>query len=112
MEKSPASPIDIIKCEEALTIPGLLFERAVRDPNRTGFVEFQGGRWTVEDGALTPTLKVRRQVIAARFKSEVDELFQEMAVRKKNAGGAPLGVGGIEHQNRSKRTRQNLSGQK
>lgn len=68
--------------------------------------------WAVEDGALTPTLKVRRHEIAARYKSEIDELFQEMELQKKSAGGSPLGVGGVERQNRSKPTKRNLSGQK
>ena len=46
MERLGVGPIDIIGCEEARTIPGLLFERAARDCDRVGFTEFREGRWT------------------------------------------------------------------
>jgi len=44
--------------------------------------------WTVQDGTLTPTLKVRRHVIAARYQSEIDELFEDIAKQKRD-GSTP-----------------------
>jgi len=35
--------------------------------------------WTIADGAITPTLKVRRHVIAARYTSEIDALYKQLA---------------------------------
>ncbi|MBB5122812.1 AMP-dependent synthetase [Streptomyces eurocidicus] len=37
--------------------------------------------FTVADGSLTPTLKVRRAVIAERYASEIDALYQHHSVR-------------------------------
>lgn len=34
--------------------------------------------WTVEDGALTPTLKIRRSVIEDRYGSRIDALYKEL----------------------------------
>ena len=34
-----------------------------------------GTHWTADSGELTPTLKPRRQVIAARYEQEIDELY-------------------------------------
>jgi long-chain acyl-CoA synthetase len=31
--------------------------------------------WTVENGLLTPTLKLRRQSVLSRFDAEVDRLY-------------------------------------
>ena len=33
--------------------------------------------WTVDSGELTPSLKIRRKVIAARYKDVIDRLFAE-----------------------------------
>ena len=35
--------------------------------------------WTIEDGSLTPTLKVKRRVIGARYKTEIDRLYGRIA---------------------------------
>ena len=35
--------------------------------------------WTVENGLLTPTLKMKRAQLAARYKNELDTLFRELA---------------------------------
>ncbi len=35
--------------------------------------------WTVENGLLTPTLKMKRAQLAARYKNELDALFRELA---------------------------------
>jgi long-chain acyl-CoA synthetase len=34
------------------------------------------GEWTVADGLLTPTLKLRRHRILSRFAREIDRLYE------------------------------------
>lgn len=46
VKESPADQVDIIGYEDARTLPGLLFERARRDPSRVGFSEARRARWT------------------------------------------------------------------
>jgi len=38
--------------------------------------------WTVEEGLLTPTLKIKRPKIMARFKQEINALYQGHGVQK------------------------------
>ena len=38
--------------------------------------------WTIEDGSLTPTLKVKRRVIEARYKQQVDLLYSRIAQQR------------------------------
>ncbi len=38
--------------------------------------------WTIEDGSLTPTLKVKRRVIEARFKEQIDALYDRIAQQR------------------------------
>lgn len=38
-------------------------------------VEFMSSEWTTASGELTPTLKLRRSVIAAKFSSQIERLF-------------------------------------
>lgn len=45
MERVQFDLIDVIRSEEALTIPGLLLERAARDGESAGFTEFADGVW-------------------------------------------------------------------
>ncbi len=35
--------------------------------------------WTVADGILTPTLKVKRQVVGDRFSAEIDALYAKLS---------------------------------
>ncbi|WP_212524593.1 long-chain fatty acid--CoA ligase [Actibacterium sp. MT2.3-13A] len=42
--------------------------------------------WTVGDGTLTPTLKIRRQEIEARHRPEIDALYERLAARRNGAG--------------------------
>jgi long-chain acyl-CoA synthetase len=41
--------------------------------------------WTIEDGSLTPTLKVKRRVIEARFKQQIDRLYGRIAQQRQPA---------------------------
>jgi len=41
--------------------------------------------WTIEDGSLTPTLKVKRRVIEARFKEQIDSLYGSVAEQRRSA---------------------------
>ncbi len=41
--------------------------------------------WTVADGSLTPTLKVKRRVIEARFKEQIDSLYRRIAEQRQSA---------------------------
>jgi long-chain acyl-CoA synthetase len=41
--------------------------------------------WTIEDGSLTPTLKVKRRVIEGRFKKQIDALYSRIAERRQSA---------------------------
>ena len=38
--------------------------------------------WTVEDGSLTPTLKIKRQVVADRYRTEIEVLYAQQASRR------------------------------
>jgi long-chain acyl-CoA synthetase len=40
--------------------------------------------WTSEDGSLTPTLKVKRRVIEARFKEQIDALYSCIAQQRQS----------------------------
>jgi long-chain acyl-CoA synthetase len=41
--------------------------------------------WTVGDGSLTPTLKVKRRVIEERFKKQIDALYSRIAQQRQSA---------------------------
>jgi len=41
--------------------------------------------WTIEDGSLTPTLKVKRRVIEARFEKQIDALYGRLARQRQSA---------------------------
>jgi long-chain acyl-CoA synthetase len=41
--------------------------------------------WTIEDGSLTPTLKVKRRVIEARFERQIDHLYSGIAQQRQSA---------------------------
>jgi long-chain acyl-CoA synthetase len=61
-----------------------LYENIVAEVNR-GLARFEtikkillvSEEFTANDGALTPTLKLRRKVIAERYQKEIDELYRE-----------------------------------
>ena len=38
--------------------------------------------WTIDDGSLTPTLKVKRRVIEARFRTQIDFLYNRLAQQR------------------------------
>jgi long-chain acyl-CoA synthetase len=38
--------------------------------------------WTIEDGSLTPTLKIKRRVIEERFKKQIDALYSRIAQQR------------------------------
>ncbi len=39
-------------------------------------ISLSGEPWTVEDGALTPTLKIKRPVLKTRFNSEIEAMYE------------------------------------
>jgi long-chain acyl-CoA synthetase len=40
--------------------------------------------WTIDDGSLTPTLKVKRRVIEERFKQQIDFLYRRVALQRQS----------------------------
>ena len=40
------------------------------------FLELLEKEWTIEDGELTPTLKVKRKVILSRYEALVDSMYK------------------------------------
>lgn len=42
--------------------------------------------WTIEDGSLTPTLKVKRRAIEARFEKPIDRLYSGIAQQRQSGG--------------------------
>jgi long-chain acyl-CoA synthetase len=37
--------------------------------------------FTIEDGSLTPTLKIKKNVVAERYRKEIEALYEESNVR-------------------------------
>ena len=69
---------------EMITKPEVLekFKREVEKANH-GLAQYETVKkfklipnmWTVESGELTPTLKVKRKIITANYKKEIDSMF-------------------------------------
>lgn len=47
--------------------------------------------WTIGDGSLTPTLKVKRRVIEARFREQIDSLYSRIAQRRQSVASRHRG---------------------
>ena len=45
-------------------------------------VAISDSEWTVEDGLLTPTLKIKRPKVMARYKTQIDALYEGHGVHK------------------------------
>ena len=47
--------------------------------------------WTIGDGSLTPSLKVKRRVIEARFREQIDSLYSRIAQRRQSVASRHRG---------------------
>ena len=47
--------------------------------------------WTIGDGSLTPTLKVKRRVIEARFREQIDSLYGRIAQQRQSVAARHRG---------------------
>jgi long-chain acyl-CoA synthetase len=47
--------------------------------------------WTIGDGSLTPTLKVKRRVVEERFKEQVDSLYRRIAAQRQSVASRRRG---------------------
>jgi long-chain acyl-CoA synthetase len=47
--------------------------------------------WTIGDGSLTPTLKVKRRVVEGRFKEQVDSLYRRIAAQRQSVASRRRG---------------------
>jgi len=47
--------------------------------------------WTIGDGSLTPTLKVKRRVVEERFKEQVDSLYRRIAQQRQSVASRRRG---------------------
>jgi long-chain acyl-CoA synthetase len=47
--------------------------------------------WTIAEGSLTPTLKIKRRVIEARFKEQIDSLYRRIAEQRQSAASRRRG---------------------
>ena len=39
--------------------------------------------WTIENGTLTPTLKLKRNVVVQRYREEIEALYEALAPKKR-----------------------------
>ncbi len=67
-----------------------VFERAARAPGHVSFARKNGSGWTPVTSAaeLTPTQKVRRSYVLAKFESDVRELYRRPGLERSALSGA------------------------
>ena len=52
-------------------------------------VHLSAEEWTPENGMLTPTFKIKREVLKKQFQAELEALYQQL--KKKGYGKKPAG---------------------
>jgi long-chain acyl-CoA synthetase len=82
IDESSYSDEDLLEHEDVRA----LFDQTLRQYNRDAAAHEKirnfrllAAPFTVEDGTLTPTLKLRRSVITERYADLVDEMYEEFA---------------------------------
>lgn len=79
----PSNPNTPIATEAALARLGLQM-RGLPSSWQVRAIHLTTQPWTIKDGSLTPTLKIKRRVIEERFHSEISALYGSLAEKRRS----------------------------